>query len=151
MARESTGQKSSRQGEYGHGLKRFEADIHGFEPLLTQALIQSGPTLQSLYFSIHRSVGHGSGGGGNDEGDEDFDHQVIRSDLERDQVELHRILQACPQLRRVQLLYDETLLSDPTLFKVDPQWMSIVNVEIADVEYHQYAEWKKKNEKKKKN
>ncbi|KAG0046501.1 hypothetical protein BGZ83_008336 [Gryganskiella cystojenkinii] len=103
------------------GLIDFKADIYGFEPLITQALIQSGPTLQSLHLSIHHV--HSTV------------EDVARTNVLRDQAEFRNVLQACPNLRQVTIEYDPTLVSDPDLFTIDPEWQSTVKIVIASPQY----------------
>ncbi|KAF9091736.1 hypothetical protein BGX23_004885 [Mortierella sp. AD031] len=89
------------------GLVYFTGDIHGFEPMFTEALIQCGGTLKSLRLSIRHDP---------------FDHDDAtmerRTDLVRDQAQLSRVLKACPYLERVTLLYEDTILPDPGMFGV---------------------------------
>ncbi|KAG0272645.1 hypothetical protein BGZ95_011571 [Linnemannia exigua] len=101
------------------GLAHFTADIHGFEPLFTEALMQCGNTLRSLRLSIrhdHSDLDNNiNNNGDNNNG---FSTTSQRTDLVRDQAQLNRILKACPHLERVTLLYEDTILPDPTLFGV---------------------------------
>ncbi|KAF9135552.1 hypothetical protein BGW39_002300 [Mortierella sp. 14UC] len=95
------------------GLVHFIADIHGFEPLFTEALMQCGNTLKSLRLSIRHD--HSDYGNNNNDG---FSAATQRTDVVRDQAQLSRILKACPHLERVTLLYEDTILPDPMLFGV---------------------------------
>lgn len=101
------------------GLVHFTADIHGFEPHLTEALMQCGNTLKSLRLSIR----HDHTEDDNDNNDiananDGFPTTQKRTDFVRDQAQLSRILKACPHLERVTLLYEDTVLPDPSLFGV---------------------------------
>ncbi|KAF8940433.1 hypothetical protein BGZ47_007759 [Haplosporangium gracile] len=99
------------------GLVDFTADIHGFEPRFTEALMQCGNTLKSLRLSI-RYDHSDHDNDNNDNANDEFSTMHKRTDLVRDQAQLSRILSACPHLERVTLLYEDTVLPDPLLFGV---------------------------------
>ncbi|GJJ72176.1 hypothetical protein EMPS_04533 [Entomortierella parvispora] len=115
--------KSAKRG----GLKSFRADVHGLEPLFTQALIEAGPSLQSLHLTIHRMQHDETD---IDTDDDEDDRGIVRSryDIKRDQLQLYRILEACPNLEKVQLEFEDPVFSNSTIFTVDPRWQSIVKV-----------------------
>lgn len=104
----------------GQGLVYFTADVHGFEPHFTEALMQCGSTLKSLRLSIRHDHSDIDNNNDNDNanGNDGFSTTQKRTDLFRDQAQLYRILKACPHLERVTLLYEDTILPDPLLFGV---------------------------------
>ncbi|KAG0374421.1 hypothetical protein BGX24_010417 [Mortierella sp. AD032] len=125
------------------GLAHFTADIHGFEPLFTEALMQCGNTLKSLRLSIRHDHSDQDNNINNDnDNDNGFSTAAQRTDLVRDQAQLSRILKACPYLERVTLLYEDTILPDPRLFGVKHAGLSrrgqkgpVVTVNVTESEF----------------
>ncbi|KAF9934667.1 hypothetical protein FBU30_000991 [Linnemannia zychae] len=122
--RQWEGQKNDPyQSSHEQGLVHFIADVHGFEPLFTEALIQCGGTLKSLRLSIRHD--HSDQVLIDDNIDNEVNDNNKRTDFVRDQAQLSRILRACPHLERVTLLYEDTVLPDPMLFGVKESGLQI--------------------------
>jgi hypothetical protein len=126
----------------GQGLVYFTADIHGFEPHITDALMQCGSTLKSLRLSIRHDHSDIADNNDNTIGNDGFSTTQKRTDLVRDQAQLCRILKACPHLERVTLLYEDTILPDPLMFGVkdvgshiDGQGGPVITVNVTESEF----------------
>ncbi|KAI8600601.1 hypothetical protein EDD21DRAFT_376711 [Dissophora ornata] len=84
---------------HSRGLVHLEADCHGFEPLLTTALIACSQSLRSLKLTVREQVPNVGG----------ETPETWRIDPQRDRRELSRLVRACTRLESVTVDYEKTI------------------------------------------